>query len=227
MAKKKRLEQDPSIDPKTGKKRERRLGRATEGGKEGSWIEVDIKLTTEQRESALKAMNEAAEKVARNFISGSSAFSGLFGGHPNARHSMGGNIFIEGGDGRFRPWIEDMYRNPAIRDYLDSMLGPKGDPVDMDQAVSRMLHNKAIEVWESLLNWQFAVTHNEGQDTYWFTARYYDTEECDSSLPLVSETLEFSGERLAKDNWDETNLEVERQMERLHEKCVADLAAFE
>jgi hypothetical protein len=207
------MEQDPNLDPKTGKKKDRRKD---DKPKQPTF---DIKIDFEKIGFTSEGVNRTAEAMRKAIKAGRihsfEEYRYMFGSGPRA--SGGGNVFIEGGDGIFHSFYDRLAANTV------NMIG---EGVDFKSAVSRMLHSKAIECWDNLLNWQFAVTYQDGQDKYWFTARYYDDEEA-SPVPLVSETLEFSGEVLIEQNWDETNLEVERQMEQLHEKCVADLAAFE
>lgn len=227
-SKKKRLEQDPSIDPKTGKKRERRL-KVDDVIVEGDKIKINF--SKEKVEELRKQMEEQAQRIVDADLSGSGLFGGgIFGGGQRASGPpAGGNINVEGSDGHARPWGGHHSNHMAggLMDFINQYAVPShliGEEVNFRDAVARMLHTKAVECWESLMGWQFACTFNEGQETFWFTARYYDDE---AGEPLVTETLEFSEEVLAQRNWDETNLEVERQMEKMHEKCVADLAMFD
>lgn len=217
--KKRRLEQDPSIDPKTGKKRERRL----KDDKPSITVDIDgVPLG-----DFSKRLNEAAAKMASSYVFDAKQISKL-------KESMsGGNIFIEGGDGRARPWVGG--GGPAntghlmgrLMDFINQYGVPRhlmGEGMNFREAVAQMLHTKAIECWEGILGWQFAVTYNEGQATFWFTARYYDEEAGEA---LVTETLEFSEEQLEYDNWDESVLDVERQMQKFQEKCNAEKAMFD
>lgn len=208
MANKKRMEQDPSIDPKTGKKRERKL----KADKPGITIKVDGVPLGDFH----KRISDMASKIAGAYTFDARQVEDF-------KQSFGGNIFVEGGDGRMRSWLGDMAKDPAIQKTLRDVLG-MGERLEDKDSVARLIWSKAIEVWESPLNWQFMVVHNPGQETYWFTAKYYDEE---AETIIVEMTQEFTAEQLAAESYDSINVGVERALEDMHRKCEAEIAMFE
>lgn len=231
MAKKKRLEQDPSIDPQTGKKRERRIrvdiGDKINIGKWGSILDdVDLADTTK------KIMEDAA------------GGHPLFGGRGRSKlppERGSGRIFVDGGGrGDFEKsfgastYIKDLMdhmRNMGIdwgnmevgEDGLYPRIEPQRGDMHWNDAVASMIFKKAIEVWEHPINWTFGVGYNAGQETFWFTARYHD----DEGTMLVEETIEVADQVMSERNWDESCLILEGELEKMHTRCQAEIAMFE
>lgn len=161
-----------------------------------------------------EAMDAAVRKAAESMADGL-----LFGGPPrHSGRSAGGNIFgdVMGGP-LFDPGPRE--RGPGARRRPPYEIGSE----DQQESVVRLLWEKAMLVWDYPVDWQMGVTYNPGQQTWWFTAQYWDDE---SSTALVKETIEFTAE-YAYDMWEELDVAVERQLTDMREKCLADLAAFE
>lgn len=145
------------------------------------------------------------------------AMSKIIGREAHINIGERGNIFIEGGDGRFR------IRGEAVS---EGGLYPKlnADDQTFKDAVARMIWEAAVLVWDHPVNWTFGVTYNTGQGAFWFTARYYDEE---AEAVIVEQTLELLMEEVSQRNWDDSKAIIERQLEDLHRKCEAEIAMFE
>lgn len=143
---------------------------------------------------------------------------------------QGGEIHVEGGVAESL-FGSSLFGGMRASEMAAKIMGQYAVPTGHDlegetfkNAVARLLWNEAIKVWEEPLGWQFMVGYNPGLCSFWFTAKFWDDE---ADTFLVEGTVEVTEEAMARRNWGDSELDIERQMEALQEKLLADLAAFE
>lgn len=240
MGKKERMERDPSIDPVTGRKRERRLkddGDKTNPGSDfdrsgfGTRIHIDgvdmsssiadqIKhLSPEMIKRAEEAMRAAAEKAEARFHDPISIEGRADMGGRNIRSSdMMGAIFGTANEMFGRAFVDtDEMRRIAGLPPLGGIRGV--------MKVQRHLWMTAMDIWDYPSGVRISVWRQEEQASTLITVEYMDPEQ-EVDEALVKGTLEFTDEALEGATGG-PELMVQKKLEQLKENCDADMAAFE
>lgn len=232
MANKKRMEQDPSIDPKTGKKRERRLKREDLEDRSRVTVNIDGSIDTtffkmdpeilKQYEDEMRAM---AEKM-------------MADDDRDKTRPGGGNIFRDGEmsggpSGAFRSIFggsgpgSSFDASKFAVEILDSaeMKAMYGIPTRQEvNTIERSIWQTCMDVWNYPSGVRFTVWRQEAQASTLLHVEYMDPEQ--EAGALVEGTVEFRDEQLEEARGG-PELIVQRELERLKDQCDADMAAFE
>lgn len=229
MANKKRMEQDPSIDPKTGKKRQRRL---KDNPPARPSITVDgIDLSQHVDDVNIKEvedrMKEAASKYAEHHIWGTGARVTI----DNDPISIEGQADRRGQHSSIFGSMADMAKAFDASGILGNMMDVAEMRAALDlpgqgeTVVERSLWQTAMDVWDYPSGVRITVWRQEEQASTLITVEYMDPEQ-EVDEPLVKGTVEFTDERLESAHGG-PELMVQQELERLKNNCDADMAAFE
>jgi hypothetical protein len=235
MANKKRMEQDPSIDPKTGKKRERRL--KDDADKRPSIIVDGIDLSSslhsqirhlspEKIKEIEEKMRVEADKMAQRVFGGGQHDPISIEGRPdsNGRHS---GIF-----GSWADYVSVFDSSEIMSKVIDDpeikkMMQMYAIPQQEVNVVERSLWQLAMDVWDYPSGVRFTVWRPEGQASTLLTVEYLDPDQ-EVEEPLVKNTVEFTDEALEQTrDGSGPELVMQRKLEELKNNCDADMAAFE
>lgn len=147
MAKKERLERDPSLDPRTGKKKERK--------------NVDVKIDVDF--SGASAHFEKMEEQLRKMMdSGINVFT----------QDAAGRLF---GSGRVS--FDSSGHTARILDMAEKLYGGgRMSDEEIESNIAKLLLKAAADAWDNVVGWNFTVGYNPGDVSFWLTASYYDDE---------------------------------------------------
>jgi hypothetical protein len=198
-------------------KKQKRMERDPKARIDGKPIDVSGKIKIDI-DPAMKKLNDDITDTMRRMAEQMGA-APLFGGGSPKERGWGGPDGRPAGGNIWGAGVADFVKEFGV---AEGGMYPKLEG-NFKNAVASMIFRKAVEVWDNPINWTFGVGYNTGQRTFWFTAKFYD----DEGTLLVEETTEVAETIMEERNWDESCLVLEGELEKMHERCEAEIAMFE